>query len=146
MCKSKRIVLRLNNRQQSNLKQTRKRPMRYSPQREAVYQVVRATKCHPDANYVYENVRKTMPNISLGTVYRNLAELCQSGRLIKVSVEGSAERFDACVTPHVHFVCSCCGAVTDLDDDCITLTHNVQGADHYQITFYGECENCRNKN
>lgn len=120
--------------------------MRYSPQREAVYQVVRATKCHPDANYVYENVRKAMPNISLGTVYRNLAELCQSGRLIKVSVEGSAERFDACVTPHVHFVCSCCGAVTDLDDDCITLTHNVQGADHYQITFYGECENCRNKN
>lgn len=119
--------------------------MRYSRQREAVYNVVASTKCHPDASYVYEQVRKVMPNISLGTVYRNLAELCQDGRLIKVSVEGSAERFDACCAPHVHHVCSSCGAVTDLSMDKISISHDFEGVDHYQITFYGTCESCRNK-
>ncbi len=120
--------------------------MRYSRQREAVYDVVRATRCHPDAAYVYEQVRKVIPNISLGTVYRNLAELCQNGRIVKVVVEGSPERFDAYVEPHVHHVCTVCGSVTDLPIDTVTLNHNIQGVNHYQITFYGDCESCRNKN
>ena len=119
--------------------------MRYSRQREAVYNVVCSTKCHPDASYVYEQVRKVIPNISLGTVYRNLTELCEDGRLVRVSVEGSAERFDAFVAPHVHHVCPTCGSVTDIPMDQVTISHNVKGVDHYQITFYGECENCRNK-
>ena len=119
--------------------------MRYSRQRELITDIIKGRCDHPTADMIYNSAREIEPNISLGTVYRNLSELCEDGRLVRVSVEGSAERFDAYCAPHVHHVCKTCGAVTDLPMDKISINHDFQGVDHYQVTFYGTCEGCRNK-
>lgn len=118
--------------------------MRYSKQREAVYGVLSATDVHPDVGYVYREVRKVMPTISLGTVYRNLEELVRSGRAKKLGIEGSVERFDGNVTPHSHFVCNRCGKIfdvpmhCDLTDDC--MCGEVERA---EVIFYGICNECK---
>ncbi len=116
--------------------------MRYSKQREAVYQVVCSTKCHPDAYWVYGEVRKVIPNISLGTVYRNLAELCQQKKLIKVCGQGNVERYDGYVEPHAHFVCESCGNVLDVDTQKVDFCHTLPSVTHTEITLYGTCDNC----
>lgn len=116
--------------------------MRYSRQREAVYGVLRATTAHPDVSYIYKEVRKTMPSISLGTVYRNLDELCKAGRAKRIGVEGSAERFDARVEPHAHFVCTHCGEVCDIP--CLQVKAECAGAkvERAEVMVYGICTKC----
>ncbi len=74
-------------------------------------------KDHPTADVVYENVRKIYPNISLGTVYRNLSLLSELGEIQKLSNFGGADHFDGCVTPHCHFMCKKCGQVLDLETE-----------------------------
>lgn len=117
--------------------------MRYSKQREEVYNVLCQTDAHPDVAYIYREVRKVLPQISLGTVYRNLEELCSVGRARKIGVEGSAERFDAKMQNHAHFVCTSCGAVLDTampNVDCNCSAGKVARA---EVIFYGICEKCR---
>ena len=80
----------------------------YSKQREAILQVLSETKSHPDAAWVYEQTRKIIPNISLGTVYRNLSNLQQSGEIVSLGVYGGVERFDADISEHLHFFCKKC--------------------------------------
>lgn len=117
--------------------------MRYSKQREEVYKVLCQTDTHPDVAYVYKEVRKVIPKISLGTVYRNLEELCKAGRARKVSVEGSPERFDAKMQNHAHFVCASCGAVLDADLPKVDCSCNVGKVVRAEVMFYGVCEKCR---
>lgn len=120
--------------------------MRYSKQREAVYGVLCATTTHPDVQWVYKQVRKAMPNISLGTVYRNLEELCLLGRAKKLGVAGSAERFDARTEPHTHFVCTRCGSVCDVDcSGCFADGYrkcDCGKVSSAEIMLYGVCKNC----
>lgn len=119
--------------------------MRYSKQREAVYEVLAATTTHPDVAWIYDGVRKSMPNISLGTVYRNLGELCDTGRAMRIAVEGHSERFDARAYAHPHFACVKCGAVSDVDPDKVHLDCSVQDVLRADIMLYGVCEKCKNK-
>lgn len=119
--------------------------MRFSKQREAVYTVLAATDTHPDAAWVYARARKIIPNISLGTVYRNLDELCDCGRARRISAEGHAERFDANTMAHPHFVCEACGRVLDVDESLVSVSCKVAGVRMADIMLYGECEDCRNK-
>ena len=69
---------------------------------------------HPTADMVYESVRMEQPNISLGTVYRNLAFLSENGQILKISTGTGPDHFDGCTNPHVHFVCRSCGKVIDM--------------------------------
>ena len=85
----------------------------YSRQREAVLNVLCSTQCHPTAAWIYENVRKVLPNISLGTVYRNLAALSEEGVILSLSVGDGYEHFDGNSAPHAHLHCKRCGKIYD---------------------------------
>lgn len=79
--------------------------LKYSRQRESIKEFLMTRKDHPTADVVYENMKKIYPNISLGTVYRNLSLLSEIGEIQKLSNFGGADHFDGCVEPHCHFMC-----------------------------------------
>ena len=91
--------------------------MKYSKQREALLTLLRSTRSHPSADWLYENLRKEFPNISLGTVYRNLAQLSENGDILKISTSANKEHFDGFVHRHFHFVCNKCDKIYDVDLD-----------------------------
>lgn len=118
---------------------------RYSRQRELIYQSVCATRAHPTAEMVYAALKPHHPNLSLGTVYRNLHLLADEGKLVRMPFP--VERFDGDLHPHSHFCCEKCGAVSDvelaydaaLDDYPARLGHRVH---RHAIVFYGLCAQC----
>ncbi|MBO5019119.1 MAG: transcriptional repressor [Clostridia bacterium] len=117
----------------------------YSRQREAIMQVLRSSKAHPNANQVYEEVRKIIPNISLGTVYRNLSSLGDTGEILCLHVANGPERYDGEISPHIHLHCRECGTVYDvpLERDSISDIASNQGfaADKSIYLAYGICKN-----
>ena len=124
--------------------------LKYSRQRESIKEFLMTRKDHPTADVVYENVRKIYPNISLGTVYRNLSLLSELGEIQKLSNFGGADHFDVCVTPHCHFMCQKCGAVLDLETEDINSFAEKSVKDfpgkilECDIRFFGICPNCVN--
>ena len=87
--------------------------MRYSKQRELVMQTVQQLCDHPTAEEIYDKAAQECPNLSLGTVYRNLNSLVEAGRVRRVSIPGKADRFDHTLPWHSHLYCTVCGGVTD---------------------------------
>ena len=85
----------------------------YSKQRAAIIEVLRSTTTHPTAQWIYEEVRKQLPNISLGTVYRNLSALSSEGDILHISVGDGFEHFDGDNSPHLHLHCRRCGKIAD---------------------------------
>ncbi len=119
---------------------------RYSKQREAIREILMGTTAHPTAAEVYNEVRKTIPNISLGTVYRNLENLTGSGDAQSIRA-GEFSHFDGNATPHPHFCCDKCGRVTDLKCDIGGLLSSVNEFTENKVTgatvlFYGVCRDC----
>ena len=121
---------------------------KYSRQRESIIKYLSASKEHPTADMVYDSIREEYPNISLGTVYRNLALLHEEGRILKIEAPGQPDRFDYNVDPHYHFVCRKCGRVIDLPIDSLGNIDEIAGArfdgkiqGHYCL-FYGLCPDC----
>ena len=108
-------------------------------------------KDHPTADVVYENVKKTYPNISLGTVYRNLSLLADMGEVIKISTKEGSDRFDATTEPHYHFTCDSCGCVQDIIMPPIARIEKEASEytnftiHSHEIQFFGKCSNCQNK-
>ncbi len=88
--------------------------MRKTKQREIIMQVLGEHIDHPSADVIYEEVRKFLPRISLGTVYRNLEIMSESGTIMKLETGGSIKRFDPVTHPHPHFRCVKCGSIEDL--------------------------------
>lgn len=89
----------------------------FSRKRMAILKLLRETDDHPTAEWVYERLRPKYPDLSLGTVYRNLHFFCQRGRAASVGVIDGHERFDGVTAPHAHFVCAQCGRVLDIRRD-----------------------------
>ena len=116
-----------------------------SKKREAIYECVRATKTHPTAEWVYGQLKPSYPDLSLGTVYRNLAMFRQEGKLVSVGTVDGMERYDANTVPHAHFVCTHCNAVIDvnvpLPEELITSV-DCGGVHHCELTFFGVCHSC----
>lgn len=126
--------------------------LKRSKQRDAILAFLQTRKDHPTADTVYMNVRREFPNISLGTVYRNLTLLTDLGMIQKLNMGGTTpDRFDATAAPHYHFVCQDCGNVIDLDLDTMDEVNKVADAvfdGHIagHITyFYGLCKKCNTK-
>jgi Fur family peroxide stress response transcriptional regulator len=121
---------------------------RKSKQKEAILRAVRGTTSHPSAGWVYEQVRKEIPNISLGTVYRNLGLLKEAGEIRAVGLPGTLERFDSNTQDHYHFKCEGCGRIFDLDlpvDK--AMDERVRRATGFEVTyhrleFFGRCKEC----
>ncbi len=125
--------------------------VKYSRQRQMIYNFLMTRKDHPTADVVYRNVRQEYPNISLGTVYRNLTLLADRGEILRLQVGDGVDHFDADTSKHCHFFCSSCGAVTDMQLDCLEemlakAQQKSQGRIESQSTcFYGTCEKCLDK-
>ncbi len=122
--------------------------MRLTTQRQIILEELGKVTSHPTANEVYDMVRKRLPRIGLGTVYRNLELMADSGIILKLEVGGTQKRFDATIEPHYHIRCSSCGKVDD-------IAMEVQGqinlaaekASNYiilghHVEFSGICEEC----
>lgn len=120
---------------------------KHSKKRDAILECLRATDCHPSADWVYARLKPEIPDLSLGTVYRNLALFRSEGTITSVGVVDGLERFDADTSPHMHFVCSDCGAVIDVGSAEVpeSILTGAARAGHVtacRITFSGVCCNC----
>ena len=122
--------------------------LKYSRQREAIKEFLMTRKDHPTADTVYSSIRQDFPNISLGTVYRNLTLLSDLGEIQRLHVGDGVDHFDADTSKHYHFICQKCGAVIDLKLDSLDYINNLAGVGFDgqiagSITyFYGLCGDC----
>ena len=122
--------------------------IRRSRKRDAILDLMRSTTCHPSADWVYQRMREQFPDVSLGTVYRNLKQLSEEGLIKSVGVVDGQERFDARISPHSHFVCNQCGAVQDLPNCVSEETIAPLGEEYgfveqsYELHIYGVCKDC----
>ena len=128
------------------------RATRYSRKREAILAALRGTRTHPTAEWIYQTLKPEHQDLSLGTVYRNLALFQRQGLVRSVGVVDGHERFDAFTAPHSHFVCSCCRSVIDLPellpDQKLNRAVSAQygfAVNHHDLTFYGVCSACMQK-
>ena len=131
--------------------------LKHSKQRDSIKEFLATRKDHPTADtvytadVVYTNVRQSFPNISLGTVYRNLTLLADLGEIARVRVGDGVDHFDYDTSPHYHFICKKCGNVIDLDmpvtgQMAAEARESFNGKIEGQMTyFYGLCSNCTPK-
>lgn len=125
--------------------------LKYSRQRESIKEFLQDRTDHPTADTVYMNIREIYPNISLGTVYRNLSLLASMGEIRKITCEDSADRFDAMTEPHYHVICRQCGRVEDLpmqwEEGLEERAAGCYGGtiESHTTCFYGICPDCLKK-
>ncbi len=124
------------------------RKKRMTKQRKIILDVLKNTKIHPTADWVYDQVREELPNISLGTVYRNLKVLKEMGEIMELDFGSTYSRFDGIPENHYHFVCNHCERVYDIDMpvDETLLERAEKRAEHqideHRLEFYGTCSEC----
>ena len=124
--------------------------LKHSRQRDLIRDLMEGRTDHPTADMVFESAKQVYPNISLGTVYRNLSLLAELGEIRKISGFSGADRFDPRTDWHCHFVCTCCGKVLDMEPDEASgkfLAETSKGFSEGEIrgfdaTFLGVCRVC----
>ena len=92
-----------------------KKTQRMTKQKRVILDVLRSVNTHPTAEWIYQEARKEIPGLSLGTVYRNLNLLRDNGEIQELSYGSSQSHYDGCPENHYHFVCRECGRVFDVD-------------------------------
>lgn len=130
---------------------TSTRTLNKSKQRNAIMAYLMPRNDHPTAEQIYNALKKDFPNISLGTVYRNLSLLAELGMIQKISCGDISEHFDGNPNPHNHFVCTDCKCVQDLEMENLDFVNILAGShfpgsiEGHNIYFYGKCEKCMNQ-
>ncbi|WP_176014347.1 transcriptional repressor [Victivallis sp. Marseille-Q1083] len=124
--------------------------MNKTAQREAILEELRSVDTHPTADELYVMLRRRMPQISLGTVYRNLEQLSQLGVIQKLATTGKQKRFDGNVHFHHHMRCEKCDAVVDLHEATLQQVDMALmevlpkvGCSGFYLEFFGVCRKCR---
>ena len=126
---------------------------RYSKKRQAIYDALLQSLEHPNAEMLYQTLKPYYPDLSLGTVYRNLKGMVESGDVICVGHVEGKERYDAHLEPHVHLVCRGCGSVVDIgitpqmhaQCESISQDNDIE-MDVCSLHFAGLCSNCKSEN
>ncbi len=122
----------------------------FSKQREAILTELRNRHDHPTATQIFEGVQKVLPHISLGTVYRNLSALVESGEIISLSVGDGHEHFDGDKSLHLHLHCKRCGAIIDrpLKSEDFNKSALFDGfsPESSVCVVFGLCKNCQKQN
>ena len=119
---------------------------RITSQRETILDYLKGVDNHPSAETIYDEVRKKLPRISRGTVYRNLKNLKRKGEIQEISA--GIAYFDGDISSHAHFICQKCNKIFDIFDickECGVLKRKktkVGKINNYQISFYGKCKKC----
>lgn len=121
---------------------------KYSRKRDAILAAIRETDTHPTAEWVYARLKPEIPDLSLGTVYRNIALFKRNGTITPVCTVGGQERYDGATDGHTHFICEGCGAVLDVHSLSVTPDMEAAGellgarVDRSALLLYGQCKNC----
>ena len=122
---------------------------RKSKQREAILRLLKSTTSHPTAEWIYEQVRREIPDISLGTVYRNLKLLKGKGEILELDLAGAQSRFNGKTKNHYHFRCEQCGRLFDVDepvhkemDERVARKMGFKVFNHV-LEFRGRCKDCQ---
>ena len=124
---------------------------RETRQREAILNILRDADSHPTADQIYDEVRKTIPNISKGTVYRNLKILKDTGKISELNLDGTVSRYEDKKDGHYHFRCEKCGRIFDLDEpvnhalDLKIAKQTGFTVSYHQLEFRGLCKACQDK-
>jgi len=121
---------------------------RSSRQRNRILELLRSTDTHPTADWIFEQIKKDFPKLSLGTVYRNLAILVEQGLVKKIHFGSTFDRFEANTTPHYHLVCESCGKIIDfempiydqLNKQALEFTNFK--INYHKLEFFGICQDC----
>lgn len=123
--------------------------LKHFRKRDAILTYLRGTKAHPSAETIYTELKQQIPDLAMGTVYRNLNLFKQQGLVMSVATVSGVERFDANTKPHVHFICSDCDAVIDLNEMQVPAALSDAAAQacggsvcDCQLSFTGVCRNC----
>lgn len=121
---------------------------RQTSQKKFILEYLKSNFTHPSAEIVYTEVKKKLPQISRGTVYRILAKLKARGEVREIPGVPTS-RYDGDPSSHAHFICEKCGEIFDFFDfchDCSILRKKktkVGKIKKYNVYFYGECNNCQ---
>ena len=121
---------------------------RMTAQKSFIFGYLKSVKTHPSAEVVYKEVKKKLPNISQGTVYRVLNNFKDKGEVLAIDTKDNVH-FDADISDHAHFICEICGNVFDVIDECSKCgilknkKTKVGIIKQYKINFYGICKKCR---
>lgn len=120
--------------------------MRNTKQRELIYSIVNSSNSHLDAYHIYDLCKKEIPNISLGTVYRNLSNLVDDKLIIRIKVS-DMDRYDKNIL-HSHFICDKCNEIYDIFDDDYSSKKYINGnlVTGYEIKYKGICKKCMEGN
>lgn len=125
-------------------------PTKHFRKRDAILSCLRQSKAHPSAETLFNQLKPQIPDLSMGTVYRNLTHFKEQGLVTSVATVKGVERFDANTDPHVHFICRECDAVIDLEDMQIPETLGQAAAQYSgsciescQLSFTGLCKACK---
>ena len=117
--------------------------------RNAILSYLQCTDAHPSAETIFSDLKAQIPDLSIGTVYRNLKLFQQQGLVSVIATVSGVERFDANTDPHVHFICEGCDAVVDLHQLSTpqTLCSDAESAigcavSGCQLSFTGKCRSC----
>ena len=117
--------------------------------RDAILQELQMTKAHPSAETLFQMLKPAIPDLSIGTVYRNLNLFKEQGLVISVATVKGVERFDGNTKPHIHFICDDCGAVIDLEtmeipDSLSAAAGKCSGGEvrGCNLSFNGKCRAC----
>ena len=126
------------------------RTAKHFRKRDAILSCLRQTTEHPSADWVYAKLKPQIPDLALGTVYRNLTLFKEQGLITSLGTVGGVERFDGNVAPHVHFICNNCHRVLDLSQIQVPEELNASASrasggqvESCQLTFRGICGNCQ---
>ena len=115
-------------------------------QRQVILNILKTTDIHPTADWIYERAKKYIPNLSLGTVYRNLKILKEEGEILEIN-DGKLTRFDGRNDKHYHFKCVNCGNMYDIEAKDIEIKENLKSKGFFPKVFdlliYGVCKNCQ---
>ena len=135
-----------------NHKQSDKRPpYKRSRQRERILALLRSTDTHPTANWLFGRLKKEFPNLSMGTVYRNIGILVHQGLISRIAFGSTFDRLDANTGDHYHFICEKCNAIIDLKLPLVRgLEKQVPASAGFEVhrhavEFYGLCPRCAKK-
>ncbi len=118
--------------------------LRNTAQRKEILNILKNTKTHPTAEWIYEEVQKIRSDISLGTVYRNLKVLREQGKILELH-DGTKARYDGTIEPHAHFICEKCGDITDLSiSGSLPKWVSLENfrINSFLILLHGQCPEC----
>jgi len=128
----------------------RDRGYRMTRQRQVVLEELAKVDTHPRADQIYQLVRRRIPHVSFGTIYRNLKTLEELGLISEIQ-RGHTARYDGNASPHHHFVCRKCDRIIDVDEasttefDIPSLSRMGYQVERFQLQIFGLCPACRTK-